>query len=158
VQKIIAAMGTVSAQTSDGVAVYLDSFYMYDTYSGVLEGMPTPEDMISSAQNRLTRIWGDNRPVLLVQPTLKDVSGTMPPAMLQRYQQVHNGAVPQKLPHRCMMAWLSSYTVPDGSDAHGSHAFVIWFADADSTNPLADALAAVDANGGWWKNANVWWI
>ncbi len=136
-----------SAKTQDGVNIYLDSYYVHDTYSGVLEGAPAADEMVKAARHQLERMWGTGRPILVEQPQVQVIHAKTP-----------NGPTFERLPQRCMMAWLNSYTAPEGSDGDGSHLFVIWFDDDDARYPLTQALKVVNDNGGWWKNAAAWWM
>lgn len=131
-------MSAPQEKSVDGVNVFLDSYYVHDTYSGCYEGAPSVDDSLKHAKLQLERIWGMHRPILVVQPTVKE------------------GGREPLLPNRCMMAWLNSYTSPPNQDFCGSHLFVIWFDDEDAQSPLLMALKHVNDAGGWWANAKGW--
>ena len=132
-------------KSADGVNVFLDSYHIQDTYAGCLEGLPDVKSSLAHATRRLEHVWGMHRPVLVVQPVLQDGPPTY-----------DGGKKLQRLPSRCMMAWLNSYSSPPGEEWCGSHLFVIWFDEDDAQNPLLVALKHVNEAGGWWANAKGW--
>jgi hypothetical protein len=147
-----------SRKTLDGTTVYLDSYYVGDTYAGVLEGCPPADWAIARAKNRLEELWGQGRPVLVVQPKRKPVVGS-DGQQLKTYWFSNEKQPAEAVPQRCHMAWLNSYTSPkDSPDDDGSHLFVIWFDDQDAQDPLLMALKHVEEAGGWWTNAQGWCI
>jgi|SRR5579863_10250223 len=146
-----------SGTSVDGVKVGLDSYYVHDTYSGVLMGVPSADMMIDAAKCTAEDIWGKGRPTLVVPPKRTPIlkpDGTPRVCTWPGY----TGKPLESLPDRVMMAWLSCFTPPEGTDFDGSHLFVIWFDDQDATDPVLMALKHVNEAGGWWKNAQGWSI
>jgi hypothetical protein len=78
--------------------------------------------MLSEAEGWVKKLWGDDRPTLVVQP-----------------EKEH--------PKWVLHAWLSGEAL-DGVSC-GSHLIVTWFADSIPEDPRMSAMARVDANGGW---------
>jgi len=144
------------AKSVDGVIVFLDSYYVSDTYAGVLEGIPPVDWAIENAKHRLGKLWGEGRPVLVVQPQRKPVVGADGKQM-QTYWFSTEKKPAEVVPGRCMMAWLNSFDVQDSND-DGTHVFVIWWDDQDAESPLLMALKHVNDAGGWWANAQGWGI
>jgi hypothetical protein len=114
----------------DGPMIELDSYCVGDTYSGIYEGADQV-DCVAMARADLDRFWGKERPVLVEEPERgKD----------------------EPFPRRRMMAWLVTNEAPAATpDDHGSHLFVVWWAERDPDNPLMAALEIVHRRGGWEK-------
>lgn len=83
--------------------IQIDSIHIERTYGGVMEGRPSYDYIEKSARSKLERLFGTERPVLVLEPKGKD--------RLPRYQ------------HIC---WLTGPALQDG---HGSHLFVICWLD-----------------------------
>ncbi len=113
--------------------IELDSYFIGDTYAGVLEGLPTPEEIFKSTSKHADRIFGE------------------------RKKYIHNPYIPSNkhLPKRCNMAMLTENN--NGDDPDGWELVVIWFSDTDPKTPLKDALAVVDSYDGWDKLKSPWY-
>jgi hypothetical protein len=104
--------------------IKLDSFYMGNALAGHLCGHHEPETLIQNAKANLKRIWGKDRPVLIVPPG---------PGL---------GSNP-----RVCLACLDGPAKEKDDD--GSWLFVIWFRDGYPSDPLQEALTHVEQQGGW---------
>lgn len=151
-----ADMGGIPFKLTDGRDVELDSYYMTETYGGMLEGLPTRdgnESRIRSAKRDLEKLWG-KRKVHVVTPKVTPV---VPDAFL-RADTISRYPNAERMPPFMCWAWIVSFkTVQPDADASGSHAFLIWFQDREAAKlPLVEQAQQVLAGLSWAEIAEDW--
>jgi len=92
----------------DGREVRLDYFLLMQNRILAGEWLPPVEEQLEGALNDLTKLWGKDRPVIVIPPVMGG-------------QEIGYIRGPR---YRCM-AWLSSSPMTDTED--GSHLFFIWW-------------------------------
>lgn len=150
-------MGRIPFKLLDGRDVELDSYYTTGTYSGMLEGLPTRdgnESRIRHARRDMEKLWG-KRKVHVVPPVVTPIEpqpGGLRAATIARYPNA------EKLPPFMCWAWVNCWkTVLPGGDACGSHAFLIWFQDEESSRlPLVEQVERVLRGLSWAEIAEDW--
>jgi hypothetical protein len=107
----------------------IDASYSYRTYGGVLEGIPSPKQMIAKAEQEAKDLWGE-RKTLVLEPTVKG----------------------GRLATWTHMVWFSSSEPVQDDQAHGSELCIIWWSEfAPDTDRV---LQAID----WRTNAQDYWV
>jgi hypothetical protein len=127
--------------TTSSKAISIDSICIEGTYAGVLEGLPTPEQIITSAKARAKRLWGE-RPAFVVPPVTSPLRTS------------REGEARERCPPWCVLAWLRAPALKDGD---GSELVVIWFQDTPGFEIPGAILADLSCDS-WEKHAKDWWI
>lgn len=149
-------MSRINFKLTDGRDVSLDSYYMTETYGGMLEGLPTRdrnESRLRSAKQSLEKIWG-KRKIHVVPPKVTPVvpGPGLGADTIARYPNA------ERFPPIMCWAWVTSFKTvhPDG-DACGSHAFLIWFQDEEQfALPPVEQVRQVLAGLTWAEVAEDW--
>jgi len=117
-----------------GRTVRFEMYHLYPTNGGALEGPISREDSIKVVRERAERLWGKDRPTVLVEPPWR--------------------AGP--LPEWTVLLWLGSEAIADGC---GSHLFLIAFLSAERVMQQAPVYLAEDLlrTVPWEKHAEDWW-
>ena len=115
-----------------GRTVRFDMYHLYPTNGGSLGGRLPRDKMIKVIRERAERIWGTDRPTVLVEPP------------------------PGDLPEWTVFLWLGSEAIADGC---GSHLFLIAFLSAERVMQQAPVYLAEDLlrTVPWEKHAEDWW-
>jgi hypothetical protein len=123
--------------------IELDSIFVDQTYAGCYAGCPTPEHMIESAKRQATKLFGEDRPTLVLEPEIdvRDYEET------EYFSNKH-------LPNWRTIAWFTSQNGVKERDAHGSHIILIWY-----SKDLPQALdhKAVLDRFSWTEHAGDFW-
>lgn len=125
-------MAVVSVELSCGRPIRASSLHISETYSGLLEGLPSAqmnEFIIDTIRSRVQKIFSGDWPVELIDP-------------IRRTEQRKNDRRSRPVEYLPRF-WMASRfeSLPIGSANHGSAAIVIWFQDDPMPCPGESALA-----------------
>jgi hypothetical protein len=110
----------------------LDGLLITRTYEGWLMGAPPPEKAIEAARERASKAFGDNAPILVKDPPIRE-------------RALGKDRIHKMIPPWRFIAYLSQEPIQPAGIFDGSHLIVIWFADACDYD-VTPQLANVDWN------------
>ncbi|MGO9107960.1 MAG: hypothetical protein ACLP9L_01895 [Thermoguttaceae bacterium] len=119
---------SVRITLSCGRRIHLEELCQYQTYCGLLEGLPTKRlnrELVSSAQEHAKKkLWSPGTP-FLIQPVETPLE--VPEEMRFRHEEDWQ---PAKIPEIACLAEFTSYRPAKNPEEHLSYLSVVWFQNA----------------------------
>ena len=138
----------------DNRIVRIDSLYLTNTYGGLVDGVPTRglnESLVETTKKWVERNWGPGRKIHVVTPPVRPVD--LP---WDAHGRVGKDP-PERLPAFGCRAWLTSEEMK--REAHGSHAFLLWWTDSDVAEvPVGELVLKALASLKWEEIAEDYYV
>ena len=135
---------------NSGRDIYLDQLFQYRTYSGLVEGLPTPnynENLIQRAlEYSKTKLWCQYANPFLIVPIQIPID--LSDKQKDKYFKFRL-EMPSKLPEMVSLASFESYQPARDKNAMGSILGIVWFQDTFGlpTDEIVEQMKLID-----WEN------